>query len=97
MTQKKQTVILVTAYGKDNYFQKKYEDIVGIYTNVKSAIRGAKADGMTNKQMDYLNSINAFYLLDVAIQNNGGGEFQVKYTIDTPCKSSYMFKTLNLD
>lgn len=39
-----QTVIIVTAYGEDNYFQKRYEDIVGIYTSVKNAIQGAKSD-----------------------------------------------------
>ena len=54
MKQTKQTVIIVTAYGEDNYFQKKYEDVVGIYTSVKKAIRGAQEDGMTNAQKDYL-------------------------------------------
>ena len=103
MAQKKQTVILVTAYGEDNYFQKRYEDIVGIYTSVKNAINGAKADGMTNKQIDYLNRINAFYLLDVAMLSNRGGDaFQVEYEEETdrrrkPCVSSYMFKILNID
>ena len=52
MKQTKQTVIIVTAYGEDNYFQKKYEDVVGIYTSVKKAIRGAQEDGMTNAQKD---------------------------------------------
>lgn len=103
MAKKRQTVIIVTAYGEDNYFQKKYEDVVGIYTSVKNAIHGAKADGMTNVQMAYLNSINAFYCLDVAMQRNRDGEaFQVEYEEETdkrrkPCKSSYMFKTFNLD
>ena len=103
MKQQVQTVIIVTAYGEDNYFQKKHEDIVGVYTSVKTAIQGAKADGMTNRQIAYLNRINAFYLLDVAIQNNEGGKaFQVEYEEETdarrkPCTSSYMFQTYNLD
>jgi len=98
-----QTVIIVTAYGEDNYFQKKYEDIVGIYTSVKKAIQGAKADGLTNSQIDYLNRINAFYCLDIAIQQNRSGEsYQVEYEEETdarrkPCTSSYMFQTYNLD
>ena len=99
----RQTVIIVTAYGEDNYFQKMYEDLVGIYTDVKKAIKGAKEDGMTNKQQDYLNSINAFYLLDIALQKNCCGQtFQVEYEEETdarrkPCESSYMFRTYNLD
>ena len=103
MEKKKQTVIIVTAYGEDNYFQKRYEDVVGIYTNVKKAIKGAKADGLTNSQIDYLNRINAFWLLNVAMQNNKCGEvFQVEYEEETdrrrkPCTSSYMFRTYNLD
>lgn len=48
MRKQVQTVIIVTAYGEDNYFQKEYEDVVGIYTSVKKAILGAKADGLTN-------------------------------------------------
>ena len=97
------TVIIVTAYGEDNYFQKRYEDLVGIYTDVKKAIKGAKEDGMTNAQQDYLNSINAFYALDIALQQNRSGEsFQVEYEEETdarrkPCTSSYMFQTYNLD
>lgn len=55
MEKKKQTVIIVTAYGEDNYFQKRYEDVVGIFTTVNKAIRGAKSDGLTNSQIDYLN------------------------------------------
>lgn len=103
MKQKKQTVIIVTAYGEDNYYQKKHEDVVGIYTSVRNAIKGAKADGMTNSQIYYLNRINAFYMLDIAITNNKSGEcFQVDYEEETdkrrkPCESSYMFKTYNLD
>ena len=103
MKQKRQTVIIVTAYGEDNYFQKKYEDVVGIYTSVKKAIQGAKDDGLTNSQFDYLNKIDAFYFLDMAISNNKYGEaFQVEYDEETdkrrkPCTSSYMFKTYNLD
>lgn len=103
MEKKKQTVIIVTAYGEDNYFQKRYEDVVGIYTSVKKAIKGAKEDGLTNSQIDYLNRINAFYLLDVAIQRNKDGEaFQVEYEEETdkrrkPCESSYMFRSYNLD
>jgi len=98
-----QTVIIVTAYGEDNYFQKRYEDIVGIYTSVRKAIAGAKADGMTNAQQDYLNRINAFYLLDNALQKKRSGEtFQVEYQEETdgrrkPCISSYMFQSYNLD
>jgi len=103
MEKKKQTVIIVTAYGEDNYFQKKYEDVVGIYTSVKKAIQGAKTDGMTNAQIDYLDRINAFYMLDIAVQQNRDGEsFQVEYEEETdrrrkPCTSSYMFRTYNLD
>lgn len=103
MKKQVKTVIIVTAYGEDNYFQKKYEDVVGIYTSVKKAIQGAKEDGLTNSQIDYLNSINAFYALDIAVQQNRSGEtFQVEYEEETdarrePCKSSYMFQTYNLD
>ncbi len=103
MEKKKQTVIIVTAYGEDNYFQKRYEDVVGIFTTVNKAIRGTKSDGLTNSQIDYLNRINAFYLLNVAMLNNKGGvAFQVEYEEETdrrrkPCTSSYMFRTYNLD
>ena len=92
MKQKKQTVIIVTAYGEDNYFQKKYEDVVGIYTSVDKAIKGAKADGLTNSQIDYLNRINAFYILNIAMLENKDNEaFQVEYEEETdkrrkPCK-----------
>ena len=100
---KKQTVIIVTAYGEDNYFQKCYEDIVGIYTSVKNAIKGAKKDGLTNRQIAYLNRINAFYLLDKAIEENRAGQcFQVEFEDEEdkrrkPCSSSYMFQSYNLD
>ena len=103
MKQSKQTVIIVTAYGEDNYYQKRYEDVVGIYTSVKKAIQGAKADGLTNKQIDYLDRINAFYLLDRAVNENVSGEsYQVDWEYETdrrckPCESSYMFQTYNLD
>jgi len=103
MQKTRQTVIIVTAYGEDNYFQKRYEDVVGIYTSVKNAIKGAKEDGLTNKQLDYLNRINAFFFLDRAIQENKSGEsYQVDWEYETdkrckPCESSYMFRTYNLD
>ena len=103
MKSNKHTVIILTAYGEDNYYQKRYEDIVGIYTSVKNAIKGARADGITNSQINYLNRINAFYLLDKAIRENKIGEsFQVDYYEEQdkrkkPCESSYMFQTLNLD
>ena len=103
MEKKKQTVIIVTAYGEDNYYQKRYEDVVGIYTTVNKAIRGAKSDGMTNAQLDHLNRKNAFWLLDIALQKNDNHEaFQVNYEEETdsrrnPCKSSYMFRMFNLD
>ena len=103
MKREKQTVIIVTAYGEDNYFQKKYEDVVGIYTSVENAIKGAKADGLTNSQIDYLNGINAFYMLNQALlRNHDGLAFQVEYEEETdkrrkPCESSYMFRTYNLD
>ena len=103
MKKKKQTVIIVTAYGEDNYFQKRYEDVVGIFTTVNKAIQGAKSDGLTNSQIDYLDRIHAFYLLNVAMLNNKDGEtFQVEYEEETdrrrkPCTSSYMFQTYNLD
>lgn len=103
MKDSKQTVIIVTAYGEDNLYQKKYEDVVGIYTSVRKAIKGAKADGLTNKQIDYLNRMNAFWNLDIALQkNNSHQAFQVDYYEETdgrckPCESSYMFRTFNLD
>lgn len=103
MKKQVQTVIIVTAYGEDNYFQKRYEDLVGIYTDVKKAIKGAMYDGMTNAQKDYLNSINAFNMLDIAVQQNRDGEsYQVEHEEETdrrrkPCTSSYMFQTYNLD
>lgn len=96
------TIIIVTAYGEDNYYQKQYEDVVGLYSDVNKAIEGAKADGMTNSQKDYLNRINAFWLLDIALKNNRAGEsFQVDYEEETdrrckPCTSSYMFRTYNV-
>ena len=103
MKESRQTVVIVTAYGEDNYFQKKYEDVVGIYTSVDKAIRGAKADGMTNKQVDYLAGMFAFSNLDKAIRENREGfSAQVEYYEEKdgrckPCESSYMFKTFNLD
>lgn len=103
MAKRRQTVIIVTAYGEDNYYQKRYEDLVGIYTSVRNAIAGAKADGMTNSQMDYLNSIGAIYQLEIAIEENQDGKvFQVDYEEETDkrrkeCESSYMFRTLNLN
>lgn len=103
MEKKKQTVIIVTAYGEDNFYQKEFEDIVGIYTTVEKAIQGAKADGLTNSQLAYLNRINAFYCLDVALQRNDNHQaFQVDYEEETDkrkkkCTSSYMFRTFNLD
>lgn len=99
----KQTVIIVTAYGEDNFFQKRYEDVVGIYTSVKNAIKGAMADGMTNRQREYLNSIDAFYLLNKAVERNSNYvAYQVGFEEEEdarrkPCVSSYMFRTLNLD
>ena len=103
MTHKKQTVIIVTAYGEDNYFQKRHEDVVGIYTSVKNAIKGAKADGLTSRQIDYLNRINAFWFLDMAMNEGKAGECQqVDFAKEEdsrrkPCVSSYMFKTFNLN
>lgn len=97
-----QTVIIVTAYGEDNYFQKKYEDVVGIYTSVKNAIKGAKANGLTNSQIYCLNGMGALSVLDMAIANHKDGcIFQVEYEKETdarrkPCTSSYMFKTYNI-
>lgn len=98
----KQTIIVVTAYGEDNYFQKRYEDVVGLFTSVESAIKGAKADGMTNKQKDYLERINAFRCIRVALLDHiDGMAFQVEYEEETdkrfkPCTSSYMFNTYNV-
>lgn len=103
MRKQVQTVIIVTAYGEDNYFQKKYEDVVGIYTSVKKAIQGAKADGLTNSQIGCLNGMGALYALDQAIAyHKAGCIFQVEYEEETdgrrkPCVSSYMFQTYNLD
>ena len=77
MKQRKQTVIIVTAYGEDNYYQKRYEDVVGIYTSVQKAIKGAMDDG---KQRQNLNRINAFWLLDKAVKENESGKvFQVDW------------------
>lgn len=101
--QERTTVIIVTAYGEDNYYQKRYEDIVGIYTSVDNAIRGAQEDGMTNRQKDYLNRINAFHSLWIALlRHNNHVAFQVNYEEETDarrksCTSSYMFQTFNLD
>jgi hypothetical protein len=103
MKKERKTVIIVTAYGEDNYYQKRYEDIVGIYTSVEKAIRGAQEDGLTNRQKDYLNRINAFYGLQIALlQQTDHTAFQVDYEEETdarrkPCTSSYMFQTFNLD
>lgn len=103
MAKRKQTVIIVTAYGEDNYYQKANEDVVGIYTSVENAIRGAQADGMTKKQKNYLDWINAFYCLDEAIcKNKSNVSFQVDYEEEInierePCTSAYMFKTFTLD
>ena len=102
MVKEKTTVIIVTAYGEDNYYQKRYEDVVGIYTSVAKAIRGAQEDGMTNRQKDYLNRINAFYGLQIALLKHNHISFQVDYEEETdarrkPCTSSYMFQTFNLD
>ena len=91
-------VLIVTAYGKDNYFQKNHEDIVGIYTDVERAIAGAQSDGMTSDQLDYLNKIDAFHQLNVAMEQKCFCEFQVDYDCeDNDCKSSYMFKTYKLN
>ena len=103
MRRQVQTVIIVTAYGEDNYFCKRYEDLVGIYTDVKKAIKGAKEDGLTNSQVDHLTGMGAWYVLDRAINNHKAGcVFQVEYEEETdarrkPCTSSYMFQTYNLD
>ena len=72
-------------------------------SSVDKAIKGAKEDGLTNSQMDYLNRINAFYMLNIAMLKNKSGEaFQVEYEEETDrrrkqCESSYMFETYNLD
>lgn len=103
MEKQRLTVIIVTAYGDDNYYQKRYEDIVGIYSSVNKAIKGAKEDGLTNSQMDYLDRTNAFYMLGKAIKEGKSGEtFQVDFEDETdkrkkPCKSSYQFTTYNID
>ena len=103
MAKKIQTVIIVTAYGEDNYFQKKYEDLVGIYTSVKKAIKGAQADGMTNEQKDYLERTGAFRCLEFDLKRNATeNAYQVEYKEEMnpkrkPCVSSYMFRTYNLD
>lgn len=102
MKQKKQTVIIVTAYDEDNYYQKKHEDVVGIYTSVRNAIKGAKADGMTNRQEEKLRNLNVPGSLYLLLKYNQEGSFQVDYEEETdkrrkPCESSYMFKTYNLD
>ena len=96
------TIIIVTAYGEDNFYQKRYEDIVGLYSDVKKAIAGARADGMTTKQFRYLDRLNAFSLLERAIETHNNHEaFQVDYEEETnkrckPCVSSYMFKVYNV-
>ena len=102
MKKEKQTVVVVTAYGEDNYYQKRYEDVVGIYTSVDKAIRGAMEDGMTNSQKDYLDRINAFYFLLKSIQNHLSDSWQVDYWEEEdarrkPITSAYMFRTYDLD
>lgn len=103
MKQKKQTVIIVTAYGEDNYYQKQYEDVVGIYTSVRKAIQGALKNGMTNRQYAYLNRTYAFWCLHIALlENDPYQAFQVDYQEETdsrrkPITSSYMFRTFTLN
>ena len=103
MDNKKQSVIIVTAYGEDNFYQKKHEYIVGIYTSVENAIKGAMADGMTTRQRGYLNRLNAFYCLEESLKHNNYNCFQVDYDVDYDINddkkrtNSYMFRTFNLD
>ena len=93
------TIIVVTAYGEDNYFQKRYEDIVGFYSRVDKAIVGAMNDGMTEYQREQLKENRDLILLDNAIQTHQNVAVQVTFDTyeDEDCKSSYMFQTFNLD
>lgn len=92
------TIIMVTAYGEDNHYQKRYEDIVGFYSRVDKAIVGAINDGMTEQQKDYLKDNRDLILLDNAIQTHRSVTVQVDFdTEDDDCNSSYMFQTFNLD
>ena len=96
------TIIIVTAYGEDNYYQKQYEDVVGLYSDVDKAIEGAKADGMTNRQLDDFHHQNGWALLTAAMMHNQESKaIQVDYSEEMdlrrkPCISSYMFKTYNV-
>ena len=101
-SREKQMVVIVTAYGEDNYFQKRYEDVVGIYTNVEYAIRAAQADGMTNRQLDYLNRTNQLWMLRLSMLQGKCDACQVEYEEETDrrrksCVSSYMFRTYALN
>lgn len=96
-------IILVTAYGEDNYYQKQYEDIVGIYTSVGKALEGAKKDGMTNRQVDEFFRNGGWTSLNLALQEgNCHCAIQIDYEEETdkrrkPCTSSYMFQVYRLD
>lgn len=103
MAKKKiQTVIIVTAYGEDNYYQKQYEDRVGIFASVSQAIKAAKKDGMTNSQEDYMRRANSINCLCWDVRDNKESAYQVDYWDEEdprrkPITSSYMFETVNLD
>lgn len=97
MGHKQKSIILVTAYGEDNYYQKKYEDIVGMFSSVDKAVKGARKDGMTNRQYSEFIRTGGEQNLHTALQNNEfGTSVQVDYDEELdarrkPCTSSYMF------
>jgi hypothetical protein len=96
------SIIIVTAYGEDNFYQKQYEDVVGLYSDVNKALDGAKKDGMTNKQLDDFHHQNGWlYLTNALMCGNDFANVQVNYEEETdgrrkPCESSYMFKVYNV-
>lgn len=100
---KQQYIILVTAYGEDNYYQKQYEDIVGMYTTVNKALNGAMKDGMTNRQKEVFFKTGGWASLYFALQEGKYHQaIQIDYEEETdkrrkPCTSSYMFQVYRLD
>lgn len=103
MKHRQKSIIVVTAYGEDNYYQKKYEDIVGMFSSVDKAVKGARKDGMTNRQYSEFNRTGSWLYLHNALINNEYGKcVQIDYEeeLDSrrkPCTSSYMFRVYPLD
>lgn len=97
------SIIVVTAYGEDNYYQKQYEDVVGYFTTVDKAVKAAMKDGMTNRQYGEFTRNNCDFYLNTALMNNDScRSIQIDYEEETdsrrkPCTSSYMFMVRPLD